>query len=175
MPSDSPDLRISAIFDELLTITRERVAACCLGVRNRLDGPVLGIILRTLYKLGKIWTNGSRALGQPAAILTEQSRANSAKSLSNVSCHERDKKYFTWQNASNAEPSQGKDEPHLPGRGKPILVSAIYFADGTLATALSPIGPGRHTGRPEFLAFNSFRADGLSGQLLPGLIEAANW
>jgi hypothetical protein len=142
MPSDSPDLCISAIFDELLTITRERVAACRLGVRNRLDGPVLAIILRTLHKLGKVWTNGSRALGQPAAILIEKSRANSAKSLSNVSCHERDKKYLTWQNASNAEPSPGKDEPHLPARGKPILVSAIYFADGTLATALSPIGPG---------------------------------
>jgi hypothetical protein len=80
-------------------------------------------------------------LGQPAAILTEKSRENSAKSLSNVSCHERGKKYLAWQNASNAEPSPGKDEPHLPARGKPILVNAIYFADGTLATALSPIGP----------------------------------
>jgi hypothetical protein len=119
------DLRISAIFDELLTITRERVAACRLGVRNQLDWPVLGIILRTLYKLGKVWTNGSRALGQRAAILTEKSRANSAKSLSNVSCHEREKKCLTWQNSSNAEPSPGKDEPHLPARGKPILVKGL--------------------------------------------------
>ena len=89
----------------------------------------------------KIWTIGSRALGQSAAILTEKSRANSAKSLANVSCHERGEKYLTWQNASNAEPPLGIDEPHLPARGKPILVSAIYFADGTLATALSPLGP----------------------------------
>ncbi len=89
----------------------------------------------------KIWTNGSRALGQSAAIFTEKSRANSAKSLANVSCHERGKKYLTWQNASNAEPPPGIDERHLPARGKPILVSAIYFADGTLATALSPVGP----------------------------------
>ena len=48
---------------------------------------------------------------------------------------------MTWQNASNAEPPLGIDEPHLPVRGKPILVSAIYFADGTRATALSPLGP----------------------------------
>ena len=88
----------------------------------------------------KIWTNGSRTLGQSAAILTEKSRANSAKSLANVSCHERGKKYLTWQNASNAEPPPGIDERHLPARGEPILVSAIYFADGTLATALSPVG-----------------------------------
>jgi hypothetical protein len=79
----------------------------------------------------KTWTSGSRALGQSAAILTEKSRANSAKSLANVSCHERGKKYLTWQNASNAEPPPGIDERHLPARGKPILVSAIYFADGT--------------------------------------------
>ena len=84
---------------------------------------------------------GRRTLGQSAAILTEKSRANSAKSLANVSCHERGEKYLTWQNASNAEPPLGIDEPHLPARGKPILVSAIYFADGTLATALSPVGP----------------------------------
>jgi len=89
----------------------------------------------------KIWTNGSRALGQSAAILTEKSRANSAKSLANVRCHERGTKYLTWQNASNVEPPPGIDERHLPARGKPILVSAIYFADGTLATALSPVGP----------------------------------
>jgi hypothetical protein len=76
----------------------------------------------------KIWTNGSRTLGQSAAILTEKSRANSAKSLANVSCHERGKKYLTWQNASNAEPPPGIDERHRPARGKPILVSAIYFA-----------------------------------------------
>jgi hypothetical protein len=54
MPSDSPDLRISAIFDELLTITLERVAACRLGVPNRLDGPVLRIMGRTLHKLGNL-------------------------------------------------------------------------------------------------------------------------
>jgi hypothetical protein len=66
---------------------------------------------------------------------------SAAKSLANVSCHERGKKYLTWQNASNAEPPPGIDERHLPARGKPILVSAIYFADGTLATALSPVGP----------------------------------
>ena len=89
----------------------------------------------------KIWTNGSRALGQSAAIFTEKSRANSAKSLANVSCHERGKKYLTWQNASNAEPPPGIDERHLLARGKRILVSTIYFADGTLATALSPVGP----------------------------------
>jgi hypothetical protein len=41
---------------------------------------------------------------------------------------ERGKKYLTWQNASNAEPPPGIDERHLPARGKPILVSAIYFA-----------------------------------------------
>ena len=41
----------------------------------------------------------------------------------------------------DAEPLLGIDEPHLPARGKPILVSAIYFADGTLATALSPLRP----------------------------------
>jgi len=82
----------------------------------------------------KIWTSGSRALGQSAAILTEKSRANSAKSLANVSCHERGKKYLTWQNASNAEPPPGIDERHLPARGKPILASAIY---GWSATALA--------------------------------------
>jgi len=141
MPANSPVLRISAIFDGLLTITGERVAACrCKRARNRLDGPVLGLYCGYCTNW-KIWTIGSRALGQSAAILTEKSRANSAKSLANVSCHERDEKYLTWQNASNAEPPLGIDEPHLPARGKPILVSAIYFADGTLATALSPLGP----------------------------------
>jgi hypothetical protein len=82
-----------------------------------------------------------RSLRQSAAILTEKSRANSAKSLANVSCHEHGKKYLTWQNASNAELPPGIDERHRPARGKPILVSAIYFADGTLATPLSPVGP----------------------------------
>jgi hypothetical protein len=38
-------------------------------------------------------------------------------------------------NASNAEPPPGKDEPHLPARGKPILVSAFYFADGSISLA----------------------------------------
>ena len=51
MPANSPVLRISAIFDGLLTITGERVAACRFkGARNRLDGPVLRLC-RALYKL----------------------------------------------------------------------------------------------------------------------------
>ena len=42
MPANSRVLRISAIFDGLLTITGERVAACRFkGARNRLDGPVV--------------------------------------------------------------------------------------------------------------------------------------
>ena len=41
---------------------------------------------------------------QAAGILIEKLQANSAKSLANVSCHERGKKYLPWQNASNAEP-----------------------------------------------------------------------
>ncbi len=49
----------------------------------------------------------------------------------------RGKKCLTLQNASNAELPPGIDKRHLRARGKPILVSAIYFADGTLATALS--------------------------------------
>jgi hypothetical protein len=34
---------------------------------------------------------------------------------------------LTWQSASNAEPPLGIDEPHLPARGKPILVSVVYL------------------------------------------------
>jgi hypothetical protein len=51
MPANSPVLRISAIFDGLLTSTGERVAACRFkGARNRLDGPVLRLYW-ALYKL----------------------------------------------------------------------------------------------------------------------------
>ena len=51
MPANSPVLCISTIFDGLLTITGERVAACRFkGARNRLDGPLLGLY-RALYKL----------------------------------------------------------------------------------------------------------------------------
>src|ERR1700730_7498024 len=91
----------------------------------------------------KIWTNGSRELGQSAAIFTEKSRANSAKSLANVSCHERGKKYLTWQNASNAEPPPGIDERHLPARGKRILVSCA----SNLRNYGRHLGPPRHHGR----------------------------
>jgi hypothetical protein len=66
-----------------------RVAACCLGVRNRLDGPMLGIILRTLYKLGKLgrtgaehWANRRRSLqssrGQTPRSRSRMSVATSA-------------------------------------------------------------------------------------------------
>jgi hypothetical protein len=72
-----------------------------------------------------------------------------------VKSHERGRKYLAWQNASNAEPPPGIDERHLPARGKRILVSAIYFADGTLATALSPVGP---PDRPSLLEEEELRA-----------------
>ena len=68
---------------------------------------------------------------------------------------------MTWQNASNAEPPLGIDEPHLPARGKPILVSAIYFADGTLATALSPFGP--QIGAEAILPANRLTGHGFGG------------
>ena len=108
------------------------IAACRFkGARNRLDGPVLGIILRALYKLedmddreqstGPIGGNPYREV---AGKLREVARECQLP-------RERGEKYLTWQNASNAEPPLGIDEPHLPARGKPILVSAIYFADGS--------------------------------------------
>jgi hypothetical protein len=126
MPTNSPVLCISAIFDGLLTITgRGSLLAASRGRGAGLMDLCWDYIGHCTN--WKIWTNESRALGQSAVILTEKSRANSAKSLANVSCHERGKKYLTWQNASNAEPPPGIDERHLPARGKPILVSAIYF------------------------------------------------
>jgi len=59
---------------------------------------------------------------QAAGILIEKLQANSAKSLANVSCHERGKKYLPWQNASNAEPPPGIAEPHLVARGRALSI-----------------------------------------------------
>src|SRR6516164_3077536 len=80
----------------------------------------VGIIIRALYKFGEVWRNGNRAMRQAAGILIEKLQANSAKSLANVSCHERGKKYLPWQNASNAEPPPGIAEPHLAARGRAL-------------------------------------------------------
>ena len=59
---------------------------------------------------------------QAAGILTEKLQANSAKSLANVSCHKRGKKYLPWQNASNAEPPPGIAAPHLAARGRALSI-----------------------------------------------------
>jgi len=98
-------------------------------------------------QLGKVWTNGRRALRQSAAILTEKWRADSVKSLASVSCDERGKKYLILHYASSAEPPRGIDEPHPPSRGKPILVSVVYFADATLATGFVARWPQGRGGR----------------------------
>jgi len=82
----------------------------------------VGIIIRALYKFGEVWRNGNRAMRQAAGILIEKLQANSAKSLANVSCHERGKKYLPWQNASNAEPPPGIAEPHLVARGRALSI-----------------------------------------------------
>jgi hypothetical protein len=78
----------------------------------------------------KIWSNRSGALRQSVAIITENWRANSVKSLVNASCHGRSKKYLTLHYASSAEPPPGINETRLAARGKLNRVSCGLYLLG---------------------------------------------